>query len=225
MVVAVSGAASLTMDLVLGALRSALLAHAIDQGLEDQARCARSSPRSPMPVPLADRLDLIHRLLLPRLAVLLLVDNAEDLLTRDNARRELADADLAAFLTAWVQRCAAAKLVVTSRYPFALPEGLQRRLRWHHLGPLSLAETRKLIWRLPALDALSAADQRRAYAMVGGHPRTLEYLDALLRGGERCSPMSPTGLRPPSPERGVGRSADSWMAGVQVTWTGRWPRR
>src|SRR5205807_4139153 len=31
---------------------------------------------------------------------------------------------------------------------------------------------------------LSAEEKQRAYADVGGHPRTLEYLDALLRGGE-----------------------------------------
>ena len=215
LVVAVSGATSLTIDLVLEALRSALLAHAIDQGLEDQhplrqivAALADARP------PWQDRLDLIRRLLLPRLAVLLLVDNAEDLLTRDNASRELADADLAAFLTAWVRAAPAAKLVITSRYPFTLPEGLHRRLRWHHLGPLSLAETRKLIWRLPALDALSAADQQRAYAMVGGHPRTLEYLDALLRGGEAVFPDVADRLETAIAKRGVA-DPQRWMAGVQ----------
>jgi tetratricopeptide (TPR) repeat protein len=43
---------------------------------------------------------------------------------------------------------------------------------------------RKLIWRLPGLDALATDELRRAYEEVGGHPRALEYLDALLRGGE-----------------------------------------
>lgn len=111
----------------------------------------------------------------------------------DGDGRELADADLAGFLAAWVQAAPQATFVCTSRYPFTLPGGMARRLHWHHLGPLSLAETRKLIWRLPALDALPPGDQQRAYAMVGGHPRTLEYLDALLRGVPRSSPMSPTG--------------------------------
>ena len=40
------------------------------------------------------------------------------------------------------------------------------------------------MWRLPGLDALSLEDRNRAYRDVGGHPRTLEYLDALLRGGQ-----------------------------------------
>ena len=48
----------------------------------------------------------------------------------------------------------------------------------------SATATRKLIWRLPGIDALSREDQLRAYTDVGGHPRALEYLDALLRGGE-----------------------------------------
>ena len=40
------------------------------------------------------------------------------------------------------------------------------------------------MWRLPGLDALPAEEKNRAYRDVGGHPRTLEYLDALLRGGQ-----------------------------------------
>ena len=40
------------------------------------------------------------------------------------------------------------------------------------------------MWRLPGLDALSLEEKNRAYRDVGGHPRTLEYLDALLRGGQ-----------------------------------------
>ena len=40
------------------------------------------------------------------------------------------------------------------------------------------------MWRLPGLDALTPDEKDRAYRDVGGHPRTLEYLDALLRGGQ-----------------------------------------
>jgi len=76
------------------------------------------------------------------------------------------------------------RLLVTSRHPFPLPNRADRRLQAHHLGPLSLAETRKLVWRLPGLDRLEPDQLQRAYADVGGHPRALEYLDALLRGGQ-----------------------------------------
>jgi tetratricopeptide (TPR) repeat protein len=204
LLVAANGAASLTVDLVLEALRAALLTHAVEQGLDDrdplrQVAAALTDARPPW----RDRLELVRQLVLPRLPVLLLVDNAETLLTGDPDTRQVADADLAAFLAAWVQTAPRARLLGTSRYPFTLPEGLHRRLVWHHLGPLSLAETRKLIWRLPALDALSAADQRRAHAMVGGHPRTLEYLDALLRGGTAVFPDVADRLQTALEQRGI----------------------
>jgi tetratricopeptide (TPR) repeat protein len=215
LVVGVSGATSLIVDLVLETLRSELVAYAVDRGLDDrdslrQIAVALDDARRPW----RDRLDLIRRLLLPRLPVLLVVDNAEDLLTEDSNGRQLADADLGAFLAAWVQAAPAAKLVVTSRYPFTLPGGIHRRLRWHHLGPLSLAETRKLIWRLPALDALSATDQQRAYAVVGGHPRTMEYLDALLRGGDAVFPDVADRLEAVIADRGVA-DPQRWMADVE----------
>jgi hypothetical protein len=39
------------------------------------------------------------------------------------------------------------------------------------------------MWSLPALDRPEESELERVWRMVGGHPRTLEYLDALLRGG------------------------------------------
>jgi tetratricopeptide (TPR) repeat protein len=94
----------------------------------------------------------------------------------------LADAQLAAFLAAWV-KLDLTRLIITTRHPFPLPGRAERRLPRHHLGPLSQAETRKLLWRLPALDKLDPTQRKRAYTDVGGHPRSLEYLDALLAGG------------------------------------------
>ena len=184
LLVAVSAAAALTVDLVLEALRATLLAYAIEQGLDDRDPLRQvAAVLTDAGPPWRDRLELIRRVVLPRLPVLLLVDNAETLLTSDSTSRQLTDPDLASFLGAWIQAAPRAQLLSTSRYPFTLPDGLHQRLVWHHLGPLSVAETRKLIWRLPALDALRTGDQRQAHAMVGGHPRTMEYLDALLRGG------------------------------------------
>ena len=113
-----------------------------------------------------------------------------------------------------MQAAPRARLLVTSRYPFTLPGGAGRRLAWHHLGPLSLAETRKLIWRLPALDALPASDQQRAHAMVGGHPRTLEYLDALLRGGAAVFPDVAARLETTLGRRGITDPA-RWLHGVE----------
>jgi tetratricopeptide (TPR) repeat protein len=215
LLVAVSAAAALSVDLVLETLRTALLAHAIEQdrGDRDPLRQVAAELTDARP-PWRDRLQLIRQIVLPRLPVLLLLDNAETLLTDDGGGRAIADRDLADFLAVWVQAAPQARLLVTSRYPFTLPGGLDRRLRSHHLGPLSLAETRKLIWRLPALDQLSAYDQRRAHAMVGGHPRTLEYLDALLRGGPAVFPDVADRLQAALEERGI-PDPQQWLQGVR----------
>ena len=60
----------------------------------------------------------------------------------------------------------------------------------------------------------------RAYTDVGGHPRSLEYLDALLAAAarfddiaERLDAALPRGIADPEP---------GWR--VEGTWTGRWPR-
>jgi len=132
----------------------------------------------------SERLELLAQLFCAGEPLLLLVDNFEDNLRLEQGRALLTDTDLAFFLTSWVNTPGRARLLITSRYPFVLPEQAERRLMFQHLGPLSWAETRKLIWRLPGLDTLSLADQQQAYLQVGGHPRTLEYLDALLRGGQ-----------------------------------------
>jgi tetratricopeptide (TPR) repeat protein len=116
--------------------------------------------------------------------LLLLLDNFEDNLVPANSAFQVADTELGTFLATWMHTSGRARLLITSRYPFVLPEQVERHLVFQHLGPLSWAETRKLFWRLPGLDALSPADQQQAYLNVGGHPRTLEYLDALLRSGQ-----------------------------------------
>ncbi|HEY6539302.1 MAG TPA: TIR domain-containing protein, partial [Ktedonobacteraceae bacterium] len=135
-------------------------------------------------LPWSDRLAPLAREFTTAEPLLLLLDNFEENLVATDSQSHIADIELSAFLSTWVQISKRARLLITSRYPFMLPEQAERYLVFQHLGPLSWAETRKLFWRLPGLDALSPADQQRAYLNVGGHPRTLEYLDALLRGGQ-----------------------------------------
>lgn len=136
-----------------------------------------------------DQLPLVEDLVLPYVSVLLVLDEAEQNM-RDAEPAEvtravpskLTDPELAAFIDRWTGLSPNARLLVTSRYPMALPARVLDRMTLHHLGPLSRAETQKLMWRLPGLDALESADRDRAYADVGGHPRALEYVDSLLRG-------------------------------------------
>jgi tetratricopeptide (TPR) repeat protein len=216
LVVAVSGATDLTADLILETLRTRLVAHVAAKSLGEQDPLRQAAVvLTGSDLSWQQRFDLVRQLVFPRLPVLLLIDNAEDLLTTpDDGEGELADAELADFLAAWVRAAPQARLVGTTRYRFRLPGGLQRRLRWHHLGPLSLAETRKLIWRLPALDMLALAQQERAYTIVGGHPRTLEYLDALLRGGDAAFPDVAERLEATLKRRGITRP-ENWLQGVK----------
>lgn len=122
--------------------------------------------------------------LLPSLPMIVLLDNFEDNLSDEGVPRQVRGPELADLLARWVQRPGQSKLLITSRHPMALPDGAHRRLASMHLGPLSEAETAKLVWQLPGIDALPFNDRKRAYRDVGGHPRTLEYLDALLSGGQ-----------------------------------------
>ena len=135
-----------------------------------------------------DQLPLVEEIVLPRVSVLLVLDEAEQNM-RDTEKSllsdspsELADPELASFIARWPALSPNARLLVTSRYPIALADEERTRLTSHHLGPLSRAETGKLMWRLTALDALEPHERDRAYADVGGHPRALEYVDSLLRG-------------------------------------------
>jgi tetratricopeptide (TPR) repeat protein len=121
-------------------------------------------------------------------SVLIVLDEAEQNIAEDSPIPDdgrpvpLADTELPAFIGEWIRLGPGARLLITSRQPLDLPHAAGR-LTAHHLGPLSRAETDKLMWRLPALGALERPERDQAYADVGGHPRALEYVDALLHGG------------------------------------------
>jgi tetratricopeptide (TPR) repeat protein len=133
--------------------------------------------------PWKDRFAKSLRPLLDQVPMLLLLDSFEDNLNSADRGYRLADPELADLLSLWVRHRGRGHLLLTSRYPFSLPDDIGPGLRALALGPLSFAETLKLAWRLPALNALEPAQLDRARTDVGGHPRTLEYLDALLRRG------------------------------------------
>lgn len=54
------------------------------------------------------------------------------------------------------------------------------------VGPLSLAESRKLLLRRPALRGCDPVELARIVRVIGGHSRMLAFLDHLLRGGRGC---------------------------------------
>jgi tetratricopeptide (TPR) repeat protein len=82
-------------------------------------------------------------------------------------------------VTALTDHAVAGAVLVTSRYP--LP-GEDRALVPVRLPGLSPAELRRLFLRLPGLRDLSTEDRRLLTRIVGGHPRLIEFVDALLRG-------------------------------------------
>jgi tetratricopeptide (TPR) repeat protein len=185
--VVVSLGGKLTVDQLFDELSRRLLAVAVGRGWDETHPLRRAIPLLRDPQLLwQDRVGLLAEHALRREPIVLVLDNFEDNLTaeRDHgAGHVVADPELAEFLAAWVRSPGLSRVLITSRYPFALPDQAHRQLETLHLGPLSWAETRKLIWRLPGLDALAPNQQQRAWTDVGGHPRSLEYLDALLRGG------------------------------------------
>ncbi|MEV4627362.1 CHAT domain-containing protein [Micromonospora sp. NPDC049523] len=70
------------------------------------------------------------------------------------------------------------KVLVTSRYPVPHEVPLLRV----EMPPLRDAELRRLLLRLPALRELPYDDRETVVRTVGGHPRLVEFVDALLRG-------------------------------------------
>ncbi|MBK6872786.1 MAG: tetratricopeptide repeat protein [Kineosporiaceae bacterium] len=140
-----------------------------------------------------DRARVLTEQVLGALPVLIVWDNFEDNLppvtavtadTAGSSPQGVTDENLAGLLAALVCASGRGRVLVTCRYPFKLPGGVQDRLRWQALGPLTFAETMKLVWALPQLDDLPDEDLERVWRAVGGHPRTLEYLDAVLAGGQ-----------------------------------------
>jgi tetratricopeptide (TPR) repeat protein len=72
------------------------------------------------------------------------------------------------------------RLLVTSRHPLPDDDGSLLRL---DLPPLSSSELGRLLLRLPALRELEPADRQVLVGTIGGHPRLIEFVNALLRQG------------------------------------------
>ncbi len=152
-----------------------------------------------------DRFALLREHVLDDMAILVVLDNFEDNLVPartgghqgdgerddrpgaelDGGGWQVADPALAELLSAWIASPGRSCLVVTSRYPVGWPRPVRGRIFVQPVGPLSAAETGKLLWSLPHLDRHTGADgdTERVWRLVGGHPRSLEFLDALLGQG------------------------------------------
>jgi tetratricopeptide (TPR) repeat protein len=116
--------------------------------------------------------------LLRRERLLLLFDDFEqNLTTGGDAYR---DPGLAEVMNLLYEAADVGRLLVTCRYP--LPDSDAYLLRID-VPPLSRSELGRLLLRLPALRELDAADRAVLVGMIGGHPRLIEFVNALLRHG------------------------------------------
>jgi tetratricopeptide (TPR) repeat protein len=208
--VSVSG--PLTLESLLGTLittiRRELLARAV--GAAGTHRALDAAARADLGW--QDRYAILRDHVLNHVPVLALLDNFEDNLRPDGAAYQVGDEALAALLAAWATDPGVSRLLITCRYRFPLPGDAHQRLSFRQLGPLSRAETMKLAWSLPALDQLADADLDRVWRLVGGHPRSLEYLDALLSGGTARYPDVTARLRQAAANRLGPAALDQWLA-------------
>ena len=162
---------------------------------------------------------LLRQYVLGEVPVLVCLDDFDDNLSAESGSWTVADPALAALLADWVEAPQLGRLLITCRQPFTLPGSAGRALGWRRLGPLSRSGAGRLATSLPALGRLSEQDLDRAWRLLGGHPRAMEYLDVLLGAGQaefgdlarrlrtavqartgspvaRTGPDAPTGLSP-----------------------------
>ena len=143
------------------------------------------------------RISLLQREFLKRIQIIVTLDHFEDNLQpiqkdddshhdgpKNQVRRRIADQRLADFLAALARTPGPSALLITCRYRFELPDNSGEYLRWWGLGPLSFSEMLRLAWDLPHVGSLNDDELRELWASIGGHPRTLEMLDALLGHGQ-----------------------------------------
>ena len=199
----------------IGAAVQAGLARAGGEAAAAGAQVANLLARVDLPWP--DRARVLTEQVLASLPVLVVLDNFEDNLPPPAGAGGagpvgVVDENVAGLLAVLVSAPGRGRLLVTCRYPFTLPDGAQDRLRWISLGPLTFGETMRLAWALPQLDDLPDEDLERVWRSVGGHPRTLEYVDALLAGGQGRLGDITRRLRQTIVDRLGADGADVWFA-------------
>jgi hypothetical protein len=109
---------------------------------------------------------------------LVVLANFDDNLTCESGLRTVRDPALAALLAGWT-----GKLLITCGTAFTLPPAGRDRFVFRHLGPLTRSGAAELAMSLPALRVLGEPERDLAWRLTAGHPRAMEYLDALLAAG------------------------------------------
>ena len=122
--------------------------------------------------------------------LLVVFDDFEQNLTPGG--QEFLDPATSEVMTTLADAAQTGALLVTCRYPLPGPD---RFLADIPVPALSAAELRRMFLRLPALAELDPADQQLLTRTIGGHPRLIEFTDALLRSGRSSLRHVQTRLR------------------------------
>ncbi|KUN85546.1 hypothetical protein AQJ66_13640 [Streptomyces bungoensis] len=128
----------------------------------------------------------------PARSLTVVLDDFEANLIRDpRGRIRFTDPELADFLTAWTTQATATSLLIASRHPLPTADGpASRRLHQLPLPPLTPDETDLMRLRLPLSRRLPWRKWREIRQVVGGHPRTYAYLEALLGAGRTTDDLA-----------------------------------
>ena len=154
------------------------LTSAVADALADDARLAEARVRLIDPqVDDSSKLAVVCQLL-RQVRLLLLFDDFEQNLAPGG--RDYHDPGFAEMVGMLLEAADIGRLLVTSRHP---PPDSEAYLQRIDLPPLSRSELGRLLLRLPALRELQPADRQVLVATIGGHPRLIEFVDALLRHG------------------------------------------
>jgi len=164
-------------DTFLARLASALRRHPVAAS-RGGARALASAGRTDLSW--GHRLDLFRDEVLGHVPVLVVLDDFDDNLSVRSAGAAVEDPALAGLLANLAGAPGLARLLITCRDPFEIPGAA---LGVRRVGPLSPSGAARLAAALPALSLLDEPDVGQAWRLTGGHPRNLEYLDALLSGG------------------------------------------
>ena len=210
MLVSLTGA--LTLERVLGEVTSVIRRELLVRGGRDRTAIQALDVAARADVAWRDRLAILRGYVLDHVPVLVLLDNFEDNLHPSGSGYAVRDEVLAGLLAGWVTDPGKSRLLVTSRHPFTLPNKAEGALSFRQLGALSRAETMKLAWSLPALDQLDERQLEQVWRLAGGHPRSLEYLDALLSGGQARYPDVTARLNTAITGRLSGTDRGRWLA-------------
>lgn len=163
------------------------------------------------------KLGLVGRLL-AQARLLVLFDDFEQNLA--SGGEEWIDPGFADTFTWLAETAQTGKLLVTCRYP--LPG--EPDLIGVDLPPLSPAELRRLLLRMPQLRDLDLDDRATIIATIGGHPRLIEFVDALLRHGRGSLREVTAKLRHLADVEGIDRNAPNVPAAVRRACAAGQPR-